>query len=228
MVLHPSLVEINAWVSSRFEQMYLCFILLILNLQLAVNASIQRDLITGLLFFLALCAKESAVAFIIALPLLQRCLTAEAPTYRTYAALLFAFCLYMLCRYNAIGWGEDRAYRTALYDNTTEQLLVILASLGRYLQLLLLPFTDLSPIYKVSQEQINQHALIGASSLLVTVLLTKKTRKPLLLILLFIACLFPALNIIQASILWRPDPEPLYWLGCLDGATGTLCIYCQY
>ena len=61
--LHPALIEPVAWISCQFEQVVTLFILFGLLLNATIHHSIFRAFSVALCFFLAACAKESAVSF---------------------------------------------------------------------------------------------------------------------------------------------------------------------
>ncbi|MCB0638230.1 MAG: hypothetical protein KDC54_16485, partial [Lewinella sp.] len=149
-VLHPIHTEVVANIKGRDELLVLLLSLatLYFSWRYALRAGGLNLLASGLLFGLALLAKENAVTFLAVIPLTLY-LFSQASWRRigwTLVPLLLAFGLYLAIRINAIGYlyKPDLVVSGIMNDpflglGWQEKYATIASTLGKYLQLLIFP-----------------------------------------------------------------------------------------
>jgi len=159
--LHPALVEPVFWVGCQYEMLLVFFTLLGLLLNQAVQSTPIRAVFVSLCFFLAACAKESAVAFPLFLPLLD---LASAGTegewakqfrlvgrrqWPVYLCVLVAGLAYLALRHWAIG----SVAAPLAGDGLTWLARFQKAALAyvEYWKLLIWPMAGLSPIHPIDE-----------------------------------------------------------------------------
>ncbi|MBS0571264.1 MAG: hypothetical protein JSS28_11685 [Proteobacteria bacterium] len=214
--LHPALIEPVVWVSSQFELVVNFFILLALLCNLAIRGSTRRAVAVSACFFLAACAKESAVA----LPLLLVVFdgwrtqpTAAAPGVRAalrrlwqrqwpvYLGVLVAGIAYLALRAWALGTLVHANGRVAMFS--LGHLQTVACTYLMYWRILVWPMVGLGPMHVVDTRAF---AALSAQSLLVDgaaatialggLFLTVRRKAVGILIVAVSAALLPVLHIV--------------------------------
>lgn len=217
--VHPVLTEPVIWISARSDLLLTSFLGLALLLDRTLPATgWNRAVAVGGLFLASLLCKETAIGFLVALPLVHLALDrprplwrwaelagALAPHYRIYVAVAGACILYVGLRVVA-GRGLDMgdAESPAQYIETFGQhVLVVITSLAVHIWSALWPFESIAPgrhlplpidVAKVLLPIVASTvsvllALVGARS-------SGPWRVPALLFLAFVASLLPVANIV--------------------------------
>jgi tetratricopeptide (TPR) repeat protein len=221
--LHPALTEsVLGIAAGRFDLMMSLFLLLALLLDHALPAaSWSRSLGVSLLFFVALLCKETAVGFLLALPLMHLAADREpgplrlaaatrvlASRRRVYAGLLLALGAYLLLRLAVLGpsLGMDRVI--SRYDSIgspVERVSIVVASLAHYLVETVWIAGDLAPNRALPLPVDGLSAFLAAVTVAGVVILawgasyfTAAGRAPGTLTLAFVAALVPVSNIVPA------------------------------
>lgn len=221
--LHPALTEpVLGIAAGRFDLMMAMFLLLALLLDHALPAaSWSRALGVSLLFFVALLCKETAVGFLLALPLMH--LAADrgpgplrlaaatrvlASCRRVYAGLLLALGAYLLLRLAVLGPNLGMARVITRYDSIgspVERVSVVFASLAHYLMETVWIASDLAPNRALPLPVDGLSAVLAAVTVAGVVILawgairfTAAGRAPGALALAFVAALVPVSNIVPA------------------------------
>lgn len=141
--LHPRLTEATAWVSGRTDVLATTGVLLALLVYRP--RSLLRGVLASALVFLALLAKEVALAGMLALVLLEVSHTPRgfqsdqrrsSRAWYHFAPLVMMGVLYLLLRSHALE-GVERDVETFTWGH---RALVVLAALGHYAQMLVLPW----------------------------------------------------------------------------------------
>lgn len=116
--LHPALIETVAWIGCQFDLAVTFFTLLGLLGSISIDGRLARPIMVALCFFLAACAKESAVAFPLQLLIVDwivqsrrdgdlllssRLRTFTSRNAATYVGVLVAGFAYLAFRYWALG-----------------------------------------------------------------------------------------------------------------------------
>ena len=220
--LHPALTEPVLWIAGRFDLLMAMFLLLALLVDHALPAaSWRRALGVSLLFLVALLFKETAVGFLLALPLMH--LAADrgpgplrlsaatrvlASNRRVYAGLLLALGAYLLLRLAVLGpyLGMDRVM--ARYDSIgppLQRVSVVVASLTQYLMETVWIAGDFAPNRALPLPVDGLSAALAAVTVAGVVILawgalrfTAAGRAPGGLVLAFLAALVPVSNIVPA------------------------------
>jgi len=219
--LHPALTEPVLWIAGRFDLLMTLFLLLALLLDHALPAaSWSRVLGVGLLFCGALLCKETAVGFLLALPLVH--LAADqgpgpllaavkrvlASCRRVYSGLLLALGAYLLLRLAVLGpyLGMDRVM--ARYDSIGppgQRVSIVVTSLAQYLMETVWIGGDLVPNRPLPLPVDGWSAALAAATVAGAVILacgamrfTAAGRAPGALVLAFLAALVPLSNIVPA------------------------------
>lgn len=191
--VHPALVENVCWVSDRFDLMMAFFLLLGLLAERRLVRPAMRAGVVGLLFLAALLSKETAVIFVILLPLWQ---LLPAPPARLrewpqrwraagngmlWAALATALLAYLALRYSALG-HLYRSDAMMVPGNPLQHLLLIGKTLGWYAVLAVLPFGRVGPAHPaatpVALDDLGAWLGLGGALGLVVMLLGLLVRKP--------------------------------------------------
>lgn len=173
--IHPALVEPVTWISSQTELLLVFFFLLGLFANTSIRRPAMRAVAVALCFFLAACAKESAVAFPAVLVLTDWVLppatgSGEFRTmlqslwrrqWRTYLAVVLAGCTYLAFR----RWGLGSLVDPLLGLSTVPPLVARLQEGSfaylNYWRLLLWPMFDLGPTHIVDADQ---YSIVSAAS----------------------------------------------------------------
>lgn len=182
--LHPALTEGVAFVSGRFDLLATTFLLLALVVDGLVQRPVRRSLAVAMLFLLALLSKESALVFLLVLPLWRLAVHAsfqpsagslprrvrDAGPLHTYLVVLIAAGLYILLRYLVLGylWVPDATNVLETGDGL-QHLLLVGRSVAEYLWLTIWPFTSLSPIHYAALP-IARSSVVAWAALLVTLI----------------------------------------------------------
>jgi hypothetical protein len=148
--LHPALTEPVIWISCRYDLLLAFFALLALLADRALPAQgWKRAMFVGAAFFGAACSKESAVGFLLALPLVHWALDRDLRgSWRIYVALFGASLLYLAARYAASGasLGMGRmAEQFGDIPSAGQRVLAIAASMAYYVRDAVWPFQGLTP-----------------------------------------------------------------------------------
>jgi len=156
--LHPALIEPVVWISCQFDLLVVFFTLLGLLLNSSVRQSALRAPGVAMCFFLAACAKESAVVFPLLLFVLDW--TAQPGTgskttlhalwkrqWPTYLSLLVAGIVYLALRYQVLA--------VLVQPGSNEQFLslrrfqIVCALLLTYWRILLWPMVNQGPLHEI-------------------------------------------------------------------------------
>ena len=156
--LHPALTESVAWISSQCDLLVTLFTLLGLLANLTIHVRSRRTALVAACFFLAACAKESAVSFPLLLAITDWMRPVDAVKSRreilvvrvreqwpAYAAILLAGCLYLGLRL----WGLGRlAVGDVPAVPSGAPLHLIAFTYLSYWKLLIWPMTGLNPMHE--------------------------------------------------------------------------------
>jgi len=213
--LHPAVIEPVAWLSCRFELLVTWFCVLILYADLHLPRAGLRALLIGALFFLAALSKEMAAGFALTLPL-WHLLTAPPGTgvaaamrnhALTYVAVLLAGSAYLSLR--AVYLPQLYVPAMLMHDlGATQHALLVLQSLGQYVLLALMPFTQISPLHTLvlPLEATRPLVLVGGAAAVLTLIAMglmffgQGARRLLVLPVGFVLTLLPVLNILPLQI----------------------------
>ena len=149
-VAHPVHSEVVANIKGRDEILTFLGVLLALyyTLRYAANRQTKWLVLSGVMFFLALLAKENALTFLAVLPLTLYFFTNTAPSnlLKTMLPLVVATVAYLLLRYTVIGYflsnGKEVTdiMNNPFYGlNVEQKFATITYTLGEYLRLLVFP-----------------------------------------------------------------------------------------
>ena len=212
LAIHPALVEPVVWVSGRFDLAYTTFLLLALLAAVAVRSRTLRATTVASCFFLALCCKESALVGLWVGPLLLTCIArhrgesgyhaASRRAIAHFAALAAGLVAYLIVR---IAWLQIPLFDTSAFylDGHPEygrRGLLVLRTLGTYLQMTVLPLWNLEPLHLTSSAGLTT-AAYGALGLAVVMLSLAAWRWPVLLpCTVWTAALLPAANFLPLRL----------------------------
>lgn len=217
--LHPALIEAVAWIGCQFELLVTCFTLLGAWATVAMRSMGLRAATLGLCFFLAACAKESAIVFPALVLLLDWALWCRkhrhidasmlrrkflARNLAAVVAMAAAGIAYLCFRYAALGYllhpapmygGELSAFGNAQK---------IAWTLWSYLKMLVVPAMDLNPVHSFDPadfEIVRPGLLVAAAAAIVGVCWVAfaaiaRGSVAACLLLTLVAGLFPVLNIL--------------------------------
>lgn len=166
--LHPAVVEAVAWIGCQFDLVMTLFVLLGLLANAGLRGDLSRPLATGACFFLAACAKESAIAFPLLLLVFDAALQSRQggcvapPRLRTLvsrnavvlAAVFVAGLGYLMFRHWAMGTSA-----LPLADGTIPWLArmqLVSSAYLRYWSLVFAPTVGMAPIHPFSIESFEQ------------------------------------------------------------------------
>ena len=219
--LHPALSEPAIWISARPDLLLTSFVCFALLIDRALRESgWSRALGVGACFLLALLCKETAIGFVLALPLLHLAIAWREPgmqgapalirilaqEWRVYAALSAALVLYFAARFAVAGarLGIDDSVVSPLryIHSPGEHALVVAASLARHVWTALWPFQDAVPSrhmpLPVRFEDVLPMAAASASLVILALAALRSSlgRVPALLFLAFFLALLPVANIV--------------------------------
>lgn len=221
--IHPVLTEPVVWISARSDLLLTYFLSLALLLDRVLPAAgWNRALAVGALFLAAALCKETAIGFLVALPLVHLALArptavmhwtdavrALAPHYRVYAVLMGACFLYLGARFAVSGphLGMDtigtRNNPAPYIESFGQHVLVVIASLAVHVWSAIWPFQNVAPGRQLPlpidiMEMLPPVA--GSAGIVLLAVLSARTngagRMPGLLFLAFVAALLPAANIV--------------------------------
>jgi len=172
--LHPALVEPVAWISAQTELVVTFWMLLGLLLNVLLHRATARALLVALCFFLAACAKESAVAFPLALALCDWTRLRAPPAgtgaqigallrrhWQTYAGIVGAGILYLVLRHAQLGYVLNAGDSSALSGVARAQEVGFLYL--TYWRLMVWPMLGLGPVHLFDEAQfgvLTAHALL--------------------------------------------------------------------
>lgn len=218
--LHPALIEPVAFVSSRFDLMATCFLLLALIADLRLSILWVRVALVALAFLLAALSKEIAVSFALMLPFLHlsmirtnssslRFLVAQSwsrGNIAVYIGIGISGIVYLLLRANVIPNILDLdALPLDQTGGALQHVLLVGLSAFEYARLTLFPFFTVSPVHPVTLpvpiSQLNAWLGLGLLSGLVAVstVLLRQGRSAGWLPVAVIACFLPILGLLPAA-----------------------------
>ena len=216
--LHPLLIEPVSWIGCQFDLLATMFMLIGLLANFRIQAKTTRAVVLGILFFLAACAKESAIAFPLILAIWNWTLIGSnesAPSSErikqqlrrnalSYGCIFLAGVAYLVLRHSMLGsLGKFGSYGITPFGRYQEICFTYL----RYLRIMLWPMGGMSPIHHFIESQLNRASIAfiardAAASFLVIVSIfcTIKYRSAWAsLILTITAGLLPVLHIIPGD-----------------------------
>lgn len=172
--LHPALIEPVAWISSQTELIVTFFMLLGLWLNTTLRQSLARAFSVSTCFFMAACAKESAIAFPLVLVLVDW-MSMPNPIdhatevrnlwrhqWRTYLGILAAGLAYLALRNWALGYLLAPTAGSVL--SPLARLQEICYSYLVYWRMLIWPMMELGPVHVIDE---GQFAILSAKSVTV-------------------------------------------------------------
>jgi protein O-mannosyl-transferase len=216
--IHPALIESTAWIAGRFDLMATLLCLIALCLDLRRTRSACHDIALALLYFLALCSKEVAIALPL-LILIQR-LALDDTNFSRFSDLgqyiwqqsrlvvlfLIALTVYGELRLNAVHsiWHVNTTLANAA-DNIPTHLALVFKSLGFYLKLATIPFGTVNPlhpldIYKILDIESLPEILLALVFLGVTLVGALRKSFACYMFLSALLTLAPVLHIIPLTI----------------------------
>lgn len=226
---HPALIEPVIWISARPDLLITFFLILALHLdQTLPEAGWWRIIAVGLLFLAAMLCKETAVAFLLVLPLFHLAVHWLKPRtagqgllarvwarhYKIYFALLIAVVAYLAARIAVSGPDlgvSGSAFSTRHISPFSQHVLVVIASLAQHVWSALWPFQDIVP-FRYLTLPISSMAVLpmaAASTVIIVaalaaVITSSAGRVPAILFLAFVGSLLPVANIvlIPAVAVW--------------------------
>ncbi len=221
--LHPALSESVLWIACRFDLMMTFFLLLVLLAGQSSAAGARRSgAVAGGLFLCALLCKETAVGFMLALPLFHLAVASrpgtplvlrEVPAIwrqhaATYAGLLGAFVVYLALRYAILGPSFGLGKVMTRFDEIgtfAQRTIVVAASMSEFIADVLWPTFNVAPnrVLVIPVEGMERIATAlavagGVAVLAVVAVLRSAGAKSGLLVLAFMAALLPVSNILPA------------------------------
>lgn len=226
--VHPALTEPVIWISARPDLvMTFALCLTVLGDRLLPEGGWGRALAVGSGFFAAMLSKETAVGFILALPIVHLALLrspiprglvplvkALTPHYRVYAALLGALALYFAARLAATGptLGLGEMTSPARYiESFSQHVLVVAASLAQHIWSAVWPFQNIAPgrhlPLPISAMAVLPTAAASAAVILLACLAAWRGgagRVAAGLFLAFVAALIPVANIVPIPAVTVP------------------------
>lgn len=173
--MHPALIEPVAWIGCQFEMVVTMMVLLGLLANLTIRKTAARAVVVAALFFLAACAKESALSF----PLLvvifdwivlsrQQARSFQATVYSmlarnwlVYVAIFVAGLAYLAFRHWALGSVVNPFNHAS--TTLTARLQEVCFIYVEYWKSLFLPMSGMSPVHPapgLSFQLISVHSLV--------------------------------------------------------------------
>ena len=143
--VHPLHTEVIANIKGRDD--LLAFLFAILAGSMALRADGKSALWSGLYFFLALMSKESAIAFVIILPLFSWVFNTSEKTvnWKAFVPIIGATIAFLAIRFAVVGFPKsdvaDQLMNNPFLEmNSSEKYATIVYTLGQYLKLSFLPY----------------------------------------------------------------------------------------
>lgn len=160
--LHPALTESVLWIACRFDLLMTFFLLLALLADRRLAGAWARACAPGLLFLCALLCKETAVGFLLAIPLVHLAIEhhpgaplklVDVPgiwrrNIAVYAGLFSALAIYLMMRYAILGGSLGLTKVMTRFDEIgsfAQRGIVIAASLTEYIADVLWPSFNVPP-----------------------------------------------------------------------------------
>ncbi len=211
LAIHPMLVEPVVWVSGRFDLFFTSFVLLCLLAALRVQTGVVRFVAVAAAFLAALLCKESALAYLAIGPwwvaIMHMAQGTTTPRARWLAAawhggaLLAALGAYLSLRLLWLGLPlvKDTAFRTHDDYFAGEHVLLVLRTLGTYVQMTLLPLWNLAPLHGQAGTP-TAYAYISAGALVVLAALAGLRWRCCLPFSAWLLALLPAANLVPLHI----------------------------
>lgn len=160
--LHPALSESVLWIACRFDLMMTFFLLLALRADRVIVRPAVRAATVGILFLCALLSKETAVGFMLAIPVFHIA-TSQRPgqllrlrdvfgiwkrNFAVYTGLLMVLAIYLAMRYSMLGASLGLARVMTRFDeigSMAQRGVVIAASMTEYISDVLWPSVNVQP-----------------------------------------------------------------------------------
>ena len=143
--VHPLHTEVIANIKGRDD--LLAFLFAILAGSMALRADAKSALWSGLYFFLALMSKESAIAFVIILPLFSWVFnTSDNPVkWKAFVPIIAATVAFLAIRFAVVGFPKSEVADQLMNNpflemKSSEKYATIVYTLGQYLKLSFLPY----------------------------------------------------------------------------------------
>jgi tetratricopeptide (TPR) repeat protein len=162
--LHPVLIEPVSWINCQYELVVTMFTLLGLFANTIIQGTSARATTVASLFFLAACAKESAVSFPLLLVIFDLALhfrhhrsvirALVGRNWPVYLAMLFSGIVYLVFRHWAVGKIVNpfaTGGSSSLFGRLQETCFIYL----HYWKTLIWPMSGMSPIHSVDVQQFN-------------------------------------------------------------------------
>lgn len=217
--LHPALVEPVVWISCQFELLVTFFVLLALLINSLVQPTAVRAILVAAMFFLAACAKESAISLPLLLfifDVLYEQVTEVAPGWGVsirstwkrqryvYLCVFLAGIAYLIARYESLGFVVQPMGGQPLLS--AQRLQEICYLYVTYWRILIWPMTGLGPIHTIDASRFAMFDLqsiaidLAATAFLMTGTYLAWRRKIAgALILAITVALAPALHIVPVT-----------------------------
>jgi tetratricopeptide (TPR) repeat protein len=217
--LHPALIEPVVWVSCQFELLVTFFILLTLLINSTVQRATVRAVLVGFCFFLAACAKESAISaplLLVIFDQLRAHIDRRDDSWKeqirnvwkqqrlVYAGILFAGFIYLAARYASLGFivqptGGPSVFSFARLQEICDVYLT-------YWRILIWPMTGLGPIHQVDSRQFMTLTpqmlamdLVAITIVVAAVFLAWKRKVSGAFLFAITAALFPVLHVVPVA-----------------------------
>jgi tetratricopeptide (TPR) repeat protein len=214
LAMHPLVVEPVAWVSGRFELLYSAFLLAAILAATAPWRYACRATVAGIAFFLALCCKESALVYLVVGPAFVAWLQARAgdsvhsrrmilqAALLDVLPLVAAVLTYVAIRvvWLRIPLFQGAASSARLYADAFEHVVLVLRTLGTYVQLALVPLWNLAPLHPAYARGIAAHAYVLTGLAAVALAIVGCTRRAWIPVTFYIAALMPAANVVPLGL----------------------------
>ena len=237
--LHPALVESVVWIECQNELAVTLLSLLALIANVTIVRNTWRAVVVGICFFIAACAKESAVAlplligicdlfrrsWIDRLPLLTAARKVAREQWGIYTALLIAGVAYLAVRTWALGFviapsGSMGFFAVARWQKVCFTFL-------NYVRIAVWPTAQLAPLHELDEHVFAVFSWplltqdVAAIALMLVGMLLFFMRRPVgVLIASFTAALIPVLNIIPVRFV-----ESVYHERYLTLALAVACAW---
>jgi hypothetical protein len=229
--LHPALTEPVIWISARSDLLLTLFLCMALLLDRVLpDRGWTKAIAVSACFYLAMLAKETAVGFMVAMPIVyiaagwqqpgrlgwRVVVDGTVPHYRIYAALAGATALYLATRLAAGGpaaFALDNVISPARHINTIGQHgLVVLTTLAQHVSSALWPFQNMIPGRQLPLpiRLGDVWPMLAASfgvilAAFAAIVASPAARVPALWFLAFVAALLPVANIVPIPAVVVPD-----------------------
>lgn len=172
--VHPLHTEVIANIKGRDD--LLAFLFAILAGSWALRADAKSALWSGVFFFLALMSKESAIAFVLILPLFTYTFQKEGEPFpwRSFLPIIGATVAFVALRFAVVGFPKtdvaDQLMNNPFLEmNGSEKFATIVYTLGQYIKLSFIPY-PLTHDYYPYHISIMQWSSVGVIASLISIL----------------------------------------------------------